>query len=87
MMRQLTIIFCTGFLLNLLWENLHAPLYVHYQGGAITEYVLLRAALFDAIVITIFVALSFLSLPHPRRSWFILIAGALFAVGSESCAL
>ena len=87
MTRQLLFIFLGGFLLNLLWENLHAPLYVHYQGGAITEYILLRAALFDALVITIFVALSFLISRQEWRQWFVLAAGILFAVVLELFAL
>ncbi|MBI3074711.1 MAG: hypothetical protein HYY92_00660 [Parcubacteria group bacterium] len=86
-MRHLTFIFLAGFLMNFLWENLHAPLYIHYQGGAITEIVLFHAALFDAAVITLFAAFAFLVLPRHFRQWFMLIAGILFAIGLEIFAL
>ena len=46
------IIFVISFVLNAIWENLHSQLYIHYQGGPITELVLLRATLFDAVFIT-----------------------------------
>ncbi len=87
MTPRLLFIFLAGLLLNLLWENLHAPLYVHYQGGAITEIVLFRAAVFDAAIITLFAVFAFLVLPHSFRQWFMLIAGILFAVGLEIFAL
>ena len=45
-------VFLLAFGLNYVWEHLHARLYLHYQGGRITELVLLRATLFDALFIT-----------------------------------
>ncbi|MBI2049155.1 MAG: hypothetical protein HYT29_01855, partial [Parcubacteria group bacterium] len=83
MTRHFLFVFLAGFLVNFLWENLHAPLYVHYQGGAISELVLIRAALFDAAIITLFAAFAFLILPRHFRRWFMLITGVLFAVGLE----
>jgi len=46
-------VFLLAFVLNLLWENLHARLYTHYKGKPITRGLLVRAALFDALVITL----------------------------------
>jgi hypothetical protein len=53
MWKRYLLVFVVAFLLNLIWENLHSVLYVHYQGGPITETILLRASLFDAVFITI----------------------------------
>lgn len=53
MIKRYSFIFPIAFLLNLIWENLHSFLYTHYQGGAITEPILLRATLFDAVFITL----------------------------------
>lgn len=46
-------IFVFAFFLNLIWENLHSFLYVHYKGGEITEFILLRATLSDAVYISL----------------------------------
>ena len=52
-------VFLLAFGLNYVWEHLHARLYLHYQGGRITELVLLRATLFDALFITgLFIAVN-----------------------------
>lgn len=86
-MKKLLIIFGAAFLLNLIWENLHAPLYVHYQGGAITQLVLLRAALVDALFIT-GLALPFLYIPYLReRTWYALLIGLIAAILLERFAL
>lgn len=84
---SLSCIFFVGFLLNLLWENLHAPLYVHYRGGAISEYILFRAALFDALVISIFAAILSFAPFRRWRLWLMPVAGIFFAVGLELWAL
>ncbi len=44
-------VFLLAFGLNYVWEHLHAQLYLHYQGGPITELILLRATLIDALFI------------------------------------
>lgn len=46
-------IFISAFLLNLVWENLHAQLYTHYKGGPITRRILTRATFWDAVIITV----------------------------------
>lgn len=77
-MKKLSLIFLISFVFNLAWEHLHSLLYAGYKGGAITEFILFRASLADAVMITI-VALPFLYVPALKaRSW--LIAAALTAV-------
>lgn len=86
-MKKIPIIFNLAFLLNLIWENLHSYLYVHYQGGTITQLVLIRAALFDAIFITL-LALIFIAVDYfNRRLWWSLIIGIVFAIILERWAL
>ena len=51
--RRIVLIFTIAFALNALWEFWHAQFYIHYQSGAITAFILLRAALVDAAIITI----------------------------------
>lgn len=53
MRREVLIIFLAVFILNLIWEELHSVLYLSYKEGDITHITLLRAALFDATVITL----------------------------------
>ena len=54
-MRKILLIFISAFVLNLIWENLHSFLYESYMGGKITEFILLRATLADAIMITVII--------------------------------
>ena len=85
--EKLITVLAAAFLLNWAWESLHSFLYVHYQGGAITQLVLLRAALFDAIVITLlyfaFLKWEFLQ----KRIWLTLPIGFIFAIVLEWWAL
>ncbi|MEK7093934.1 MAG: hypothetical protein AAB903_01165 [Patescibacteria group bacterium] len=57
MIKRYSFIFGIAFFLNLMWENVHAFLYLHYQGGPITEQILLRATLFDAVFIILLLIL------------------------------
>lgn len=87
MLKKLLLIFVASFLLNLIWENLHSYLYVHYGGGEITQLILLRATLFDAAFITL-LAVPFITLPYFRaRKWYALIFGFVAAVLIEIYAL
>lgn len=80
-------VFFIAFGLNAVWENLHSYLYVHYQGGAITEFILLRATFADAVIITL-IALPFLFLPaFKKRAWLIVPMGVIVAVSMEWYAL
>ncbi len=80
-------IFIVAFALNFLWENAHSVLYVHYQGGPITEYILFRAALFDAAIITL-CAYLFLTIPMLKNKlWIMILMLVFFAAGLELWAL
>jgi len=87
MIKQLIYIFIIAFILNVVWEHLHSVLYIHYKGNVITELILLRAALFDAAVITIlsypFLRLSVLK----NKLWIMILVAVIFAVGLEIWAL
>ena len=86
-MKKLATIFLLAFFANFIWEYLHASLYLHYQGDEISEFVLLRAALFDAAFITI-LGLLFLRARFLREHlWLALVIGVAFAVGLERWAL
>src|SRR3989344_6024477 len=85
--RMLALIFLVSFALNLAWEHLHSLLYAGYKGGAITEFILFRASLADAIMITL-IALPFLYVPALKaRSWLIIAAGLAVAASIELYAL
>lgn len=86
-MQRLFIIFLIAFGTNAIWENLHAFLYVHYRGGEITQFILLRAAVWDAVMISL-LALPFLYIHYFReRSWLIIVFGVIVAVVLEWYAL
>ena len=87
MHKKLLIIFASAFLLNFLCEHLHSFLYVSYRGGEITGAILARAALFDAVVITIF-ALPFILFSTYRRGYTLfIVVCVIFAVALEKWAL
>ncbi len=86
-MKRITIVFVVSFILNFIWENIHSLLYSHYMGGKITEFILLRATLGDAVMITIFY-LPFLFLPWFKdKYWMITIIGLIVAISIEWAAL
>ena len=87
MIRQLVYIFIIAFILNVVWEHFHSVLYVHYKGELITEYILFRAALFDATLITI-LSYPFLRLRVLKNKlWLLVVLLVVFAIGLESWAL
>lgn len=55
--KKYVFVFLIAFFLNLIWENLHSFLYIRYQGEEITQFILLRAAFFDAVIVTVIVFL------------------------------
>lgn len=82
-MKRIAIIFLSALLLNILWENLHAFLYSNYQGGQITEFILIRASLFDALLITV-IALPFvLVTSFKNKTRLIFTVGVIVAVMNE----
>ena len=81
------LVFGSSFSLNFLWEHFHSLLYVHYKGGPITDLILLRATLGDAVMLTT-LAVPFVFLPFFRaRIWLILPLGFILAIGIELFAL
>ena len=86
-MKKVLWILLFSFVLNVVWENLHSLLYAGYRGGAITEFILLRASVADAIIITL-IALPFILWPRLRKkSWVMIIIGVLISIGIEWVAL
>jgi hypothetical protein len=86
-MLKIILIFLLAFFSNFIWENSHSFLYAHYQNGAISQFVLLRAALFDAVFITLLGAL-FLKVKYLKdRQWLVLLIGIIAAVLIEWYAL
>ena len=87
-MKKWLIIFIYGFLLNLVWENLHSALYLHYKNGPITGFILLRAALVDAFIILILIwLLRGLPFKFFHRPWAIILLGVIVAIFVEQWAL
>jgi hypothetical protein len=86
-MKSVALTFLLAFLLNFVWENIHSYLYVVYRGQEITEMILMRAALFDALFITAVLS-PFILKPEWKRYVWVSIAVALaFAIKLELFAL
>lgn len=86
-MKRVSIIFISAFLLNLAWESLHAVLYANHQGGEITQFILLRASLADALMITL-ITLPFIFLPFFKKHlWLVVLFGVILSVLIEIWAL
>lgn len=86
-MKKHLILFFVAFGLNWFWENLHQGLYVHYQNQQITEFVLSRAAFWDALIILVSVLLLNQFQWSRRRPWLLLISGLLIGTAMEWWAL
>ena len=82
-MKRIAIIFISAFVLNLFWENLHSFLYTNYMGGKITEFILIRASLFDAILVTIMVLPFIYLFSLKNKSWLIIVIGIVVAIFNE----
>jgi len=86
-MKKILLIFVSAFILNAVWENLHSFLYDNYMGGKITESILLRATLADAIMI-ILITLPFVLISSFKKyEWLIIVIGIVVAVSIEWYAL
>jgi hypothetical protein len=86
-MKKLPFIFLLAFAANFLWEYAHSVLYVSYKGAPITEWILVRATFWDALIITA-LALIFIKIEYFRvRLWWVLIFGIVLGVGIERWAL
>lgn len=86
-MKKILLIFVTAFVFNAIWENLHSVLYDNYMGGKITEFILLRATLADAMMIAIITLPFVLVLSFKKYDWLIIIIGFIVAVSIEWSAL
>ena len=86
-MKRLAIIFFLAFLTNIVWENLHSFLYESYMGHKITQIILLRASLWDAVIITL-ISIPFLYLSFfKNKNWMIIFIGFIIALSIEWYAL
>lgn len=83
--KKYFLLFILAFALNLAWEFGHSPLYAHYRGGEITSLVLMRAALADAVMISVLVFLA--EKITKSNTFFIAIGGFILAVAIELWAL
>ena len=87
MTKKLILVFTISFLLNWIWETFHSNLYFHYQNMEITQVILLRATLFDAVFITL-MGIVFIKLTYfQKRQWYALLFGFVAAVLIEIYAL
>jgi len=85
-LKSLALIFFTAFSLNLIWENLHSVLYQQYQGSLITEWILIRATLADAVILLALVVIAS-GLPRRLRLPLIVASSLVIAVLIEWYAL
>ncbi len=86
-MKKLIVIFFLSFFSNIVWENLHSLLYSNYSGGLITQTILIRAALWDAVIIVL-ICLPFLYIDGLRKkSWLVIVFGVVIAIIIELYAL
>lgn len=86
-MKKILYIFILSFVLNYIWENLHSVLYVNYQGGEITQSILLHATLVDAFILTPLIIIVSLLFQPKYHAPLIFTAGVIIAIGIETWAL
>lgn len=90
MAKRIFLIFIISFILNAIWENLHVFLYDNYMGGQITQFILLRATLSDAIYIVL-ITLPFVLYPNQPKikkyDWLIIVFGVVVSILIEYYAL
>ena len=86
-LKKLLYVFLFSFGLNVFWEQAHSFLYANYQGTPITEFILLRAAVSDAVILSL-LALPFLYFDFFRkRVWLIILLGIAVSMLIELYAL
>ncbi len=86
-MKKWILVFIFAFVLNLIWEWGHSFLYANYKGGAITEFILARAALTDAVIILGLIFVLRLSSILVRHSWLLILVGIIISILIEYWAL
>lgn len=85
MLKKMISIFIIAFILNWVWEILHSALYSNYQGGPITNFILFRAAIGDAAIISILVFIA--QKLKLNKSLFVVFGGLVVATVIEILAL
>ena len=80
-------LFGLAFALNLIWENLHSFLYIHYKGNEITQFILIRAAGVDALIILALSAAARLNPFLKARFWIVAGSGLMAAIILERWAI
>src|SRR3989344_4672554 len=84
-MKKLMLVYALAFIANWIWETLHSILYINYKGGLITDFILFRAALADAVIILV---LIFIGQKLGRyKALFIATGGFIIAIIIEIWAL
>lgn len=82
-MRKILFIFFSSLVLDTIWQNLHVFLFDNYKGGEITEFILLRAVLFDVVTILIFTVPFLFSSKLKKHTWLIIPIGITFSIVIE----
>lgn len=85
MFKKLLFVFLVAFVLNLAWEFAHSVLYMSYQGGGITNFILFRAAVWDAGIIQVLVFSAYAS--KTNKTAFVVIGGLVVSIAIELWAL
>ena len=86
-MKKVFLIFLVSLVLNFVWENLHSLMYKSYMGGKITELILFRASIVDAIIITL-ICVPFIYFAFLRKmDWLIIFCGIIVAIIIEQYGL
>ena len=86
-LKKYLYIFISALVLNVAWEHVHSLLYIHYKSAPITEYILFRAALFDAVLITLVVYLFLTVTDFKNKLLLVVLTLLFFAILLELWAL
>ncbi len=84
-MKKIILVYVLALIMSWIWEILHSVLYLSYQGGLITNFILLRASLIDATIVSVLVLISQKLRRH--KTLFIIAGGLVIAVVIEIWAL
>lgn len=85
MLKKLLLVFLLAFILNLAWEFAHSVLYTSYQGGEISPFILLRAAVWDGVFIAAIILLAILF--KANKYIFVVASGLVLSIAIELWAL
>ena len=79
MFKKLFSVFLIAFALNLIWEFAHSVFYESYRGGEVTNFILVRAAVWDGVFIA---ALVFSAMMFKANRTVFIVAGGLLLSGA-----